>query len=300
MSLLNQWIRYHAYLGVERFEILDRTGEGYPYLLPHIKTGLIEYYHTPAQQSERGAEKNANYNFDQDLNMEACRARNRKIARWILMWDWDEYPVFPQDSPTPIISQYQATCIHRKSIASLGLKPTPYAPLPYALVMDSSDTSKCHSMLLDFLSYTQNLVAERVYDQSLIAISLQQCDAREIDGAYYHELNKFLMNKTQALTELYQSEHHTTERTPELQGMIQRELAVRIWTEFDYPLTHMFPECNADGLSKWFFKSESTCEMTDHRPNCAGLYSVIYYELMVYGGDSARYQLAFVWVLCVC
>ncbi|CAF1576908.1 unnamed protein product, partial [Didymodactylos carnosus] len=102
-QLIVDHIQYHAYIGVDKFFIGDRTGEYEPILRPYIKTGLVEYIYAP----------------------EICRLRHMYSAKWQGIYDWDEFMVFPQptkNSPANInyFKQYPNPCL--QSINSIQLQ----------------------------------------------------------------------------------------------------------------------------------------------------------------------------------
>ena len=89
------FIHHHAYLGIERFYVMDETGRLQSVLQPYIDSGLVDYqYFFPISP----AIVKFNYLWAQQLMMETCRYNARASSEWITNLDVDEWIRIPASS----------------------------------------------------------------------------------------------------------------------------------------------------------------------------------------------------------
>jgi hypothetical protein len=97
-SYFNEWIEWHARLGVEKFFIYDNesTDNILEVLQPYINSGLVEYHFIAGRRKQAAA-------YDD------CLARHRYDSRWMAFIDLDEFivPVKHQTIPE-FLKDYEA------------------------------------------------------------------------------------------------------------------------------------------------------------------------------------------------
>ena len=95
-SYLLQWIDYHRRVGVDHFLILDRNGEcnSFPLLQRLASQGLVTVTHWPLpyvnDPSDTSDKRDINNSAQQAVYW-AAYIRTRRVARWMLTVDFDEY-----------------------------------------------------------------------------------------------------------------------------------------------------------------------------------------------------------------
>lgn len=87
--LIEQWLDFHIYIGVERFLIYDRVLQYQSLLKPYIDRGYVEYVPYPLLKEIVNRDK---FNWiDQFVGKMHCLMRTRASFNWLGTWDFDEY-----------------------------------------------------------------------------------------------------------------------------------------------------------------------------------------------------------------
>lgn len=100
--LIQQWLDYHIYIGVQRFHIYDRTLKYESLLKSYIDRGYVVYIPFPLLQQ---IEKRERFNWiDQFVGKIHCLMQTRRSFDWLGTWDFDEYlHFFTSQSVTPFL-----------------------------------------------------------------------------------------------------------------------------------------------------------------------------------------------------
>jgi len=119
---LDEWIRFHAGIGVTQFYLYDNDSRDdfYDVLRPFIGRGLVTLRHWPRKPGQRSAYRD-------------CLARHWRAARWIAFIDLDEFLFSPcQVDIRPILESFSdvsAVFVHHVNFGSSGHQLPPPGPL---------------------------------------------------------------------------------------------------------------------------------------------------------------------------
>ena len=93
--LIEQWLTYHIFIGIEQFHIYDRTLKYKEYLQPFIDQGYVIYIPFPLAKQYADRER---FNWiDQFVGKMHCLMHIRSAFDWLGTWDIDEYLNFHTD-----------------------------------------------------------------------------------------------------------------------------------------------------------------------------------------------------------
>ena len=100
LHALPDFLQHHAFMGVEVFHVYDRYAQPAvrALLQPYMQSGLVELHDAPEHTYayQRGKPSDFSTFSHQAHAQEMCRYRTVQSARYIAMWDTDEYLYFPQ------------------------------------------------------------------------------------------------------------------------------------------------------------------------------------------------------------
>src|SRR6266481_3328707 len=119
---LDEWIRFHAGIGVTQFYLYDNGSRDHAYevLRPFISSGLVTLQHWPGKAGQRSAYRD-------------CVARRWRAARWIAFIDLDEFLFSPHHVDIrPILESHSdvpALFVHGINFGSSGHRVPPPGPL---------------------------------------------------------------------------------------------------------------------------------------------------------------------------
>jgi hypothetical protein len=102
---LREWIEFHRLVGVERFYLYDNESDDdhVAVLAPYVEEGLVVPHRWPGS-STTGAELNA----IQKAAYEDCVSRHAEEARWIAVFDADEFLFSPTGRPvSELLAHYE-------------------------------------------------------------------------------------------------------------------------------------------------------------------------------------------------
>jgi hypothetical protein len=133
---LPEFYHHYMYIGIEHFELLDRNNLYYQAIKQYIDTGIVTYKRTPEPEipdsnpifaklfppsspSELPLRRfSYPTSFDQIYQLESCRYRYYYSSKWLGLFDYDEFLVFPNKKQSELFSSSCITPIQK----SLKLK----------------------------------------------------------------------------------------------------------------------------------------------------------------------------------
>lgn len=99
LYLIEQWLNYHIYIGVERFHIYDRTLQYGSLLKSYMDRGYVVYVPYPLLKQIEHRER---FNWiDQFVGKMHCLMQTRSSFEWLGTWDFDEYLMFSTNQSQP-------------------------------------------------------------------------------------------------------------------------------------------------------------------------------------------------------
>lgn len=100
LHALPDFLQHHAFMGVELFHVYDRYAQPAvrALLQPYMESGLVELHDAPEHTYayQRGRPTDLSSFSHQAHAQEMCRYRSVQSARYVAMWDTDEYLYFPR------------------------------------------------------------------------------------------------------------------------------------------------------------------------------------------------------------